>query len=183
MNWKHITAVILTVFLAVGMTIAQPPAGRPGMGRGQRGLLQQKPGLPPGPGFHEGCFGLNLTDEQQVKIQQLRLEQQREMIKIKSEVSNLRDKLKLAVTADKFDAKAVNDMTGKLAKVQQQRMMMKAKHLRKVRDILTDEQRVKFDQKVLSGRFGFGHGGCSGMCGPKGDRPHRGRRPCGPGMW
>lgn len=158
MNWKHITIAVLALFLVAGPAIAQPQAGHLGMGPGSGGWMSDQPGPPPGADFHKGCMGLNLTDEQQSQIQVLRLEHQRKMVELKSETGNLRDKLKLAVTDDKFSEKAVSDITGKIAKAQQQRMEMKAKHLRKVRDILTDEQKVKFDQKVLAGHIGFGHG-------------------------
>ena len=180
MNRKNITIVVLTLFLMAGLVIAQPQAGRPGMGPGHGGWMSDQPG-PPGAGFHKGCMGLNLTDEQQTQIQALRLEHQRKMVELKSETGNLRDKLKLIITDDKFSEKAVSELTGKLAKAQQQRMVMKAKHLRKVRDLLTDEQKVMFDQKVLAGHIGFGHGEGFGMKGQKqqGFR-HKGPR-CGPG--
>ncbi len=182
MNWKHITIAVLTLSLVAGLAMAQPQAGRPGMGPGHGGWMSNQPGPPPEAGFHKGCMGLNLTDEQQKEIQALRLAHQRKMVELKSETGNLRDKLKLVITDDKFNEKAVSDITGKLAKAQQQRMEMKAKHLRKVRDLLTDEQKVKFDQKVLAGDICFGHGDGFGMKGARHPGFHHERPRRGPGL-
>ena len=172
MNWKHFTIALAVTFLLAGTAIAQPG---PGMGMGKRPGNQQGDIVPP-MGQMQGCIkGLNLDDDQKAKIEKLRLEHQKEMLALRTETAGLRDKLKLLITADKFDQKAVNDLSDKIAKTHEKRANMMAKHLRSVRDILNDEQKVKFDQHVISGKMGFhGPGFDQGMM--QHGKFHRGHR-------
>ena len=173
MNWKHITSIIIAVLFLAGSAIAQPPAQA---GQGKGFMRGPGPNAPMGPHMAL-CKGLNLTDEQQIQIQNLKLKHQRAMVELQTDVASLRGKLKLLITDDSFKEKEVNGIVDKLAKAHQKQMQMKVKHLREVRDILTDEQKVRFDQKILSGRLGFGHGPGHGM-GPgmeRGPMGHRGR--------
>ena len=154
MNWKHFTIALAATFLLAGVAIAQPGPGIQGMGKGP-GWWADEPGGPP-MGRMQGCMkGMNLDDDQKGKIEKLRLAHQKEMLALKTETSGLRDKMKLLVIADKFDQKAVDDLAGKIAKAHEKRVSLMVKHLRKVRDILNDEQKVKFDQHVISGEMGF----------------------------
>ena len=170
MNWKHITSIIIAVLFLAGSAIAQPPA-QAEQGKGPM-WGHHPPDAPMGPHMAL-CKGLNLTDEQQIQIQNLKLKHQRAMVELQTDVASLRGKLKLLITDDSFKEKEVNGIVDKLAKAHQKRIQMKVKHLREVRDILTDDQKVRFDQKILSGHLGFGHGPGHGM-GP-GPMGHRGR--------
>jgi len=179
MNWKHLTLILALSLLLAGAVVAQPGTGAPGMGRGgpvwmnddddddNRHLMFMQ----------KGCMmGMNLSDDQQQKIEKLRLDHQKSMLEIRSEMHQFRTKMKLLITADKFDQKAVDELAGKIAKAHEKLTGMMAKHLRGVRDILTDEQKVKFDQKIISGKMGFqGQGPHPGMKGRPGmgERKHK----------
>lgn len=171
MKWKHLTITLLAVLLIVGATIAQPPGQGFGRGQGERdGMGPMQKG---GSGM---CMrSLNLSDDQQATLQKMRLEQQRKMVGLKTEVADLKGKLKLILTNDKFDKKEADRIISEMAKFHQTKMDMHIQHLRKVRDILNDKQKVIFDQKVLSGQMDIFHRG--------GHKPgmHPGMGQCKPG--
>ncbi|MDP8239715.1 MAG: Spy/CpxP family protein refolding chaperone [Candidatus Hatepunaea meridiana] len=167
MNRKHIAAIVLTVLLTAGFALAQQ-AGPGPRGMGQGWQMDKPSGPPMGP--RGDCMPMmNLTDEQRSNIQKLRLEHQRSMVEMKSETANYHSKLKLLIAGDKYSEKAVKDLAGKIGDAKKKHIQLKADHLRKVRNLLDDDQKIRFDQKVLSGGFDFGghpgpgHGMKSGM--------------------
>ena len=168
MNWKHITAVLVVILFTVGLASAQP-SGMPGHGKGQRECCPKMMG--PGQCDMPGMFGLKLTDEQRKQVQNLKLENQRAMLEMKSDMSELHNNLKLAVTDNKFKQGDVDKIAGKLGSTHEKKIQMKIKFIRSMRDILTDEQRVIFDQKILAKGIDFGHGMKKGP----GMRGHGGR--------
>ena len=155
MNWKHITAIIVVILFTVGLASAQP-FGTPGQVKGQR---ERGPGqMGPYQGDMLGMFGLKLTDEQNKQVQNLKLEHQRAMLVMKSDMSEQHNKLKLAVTDNKFNQSDVDKIAGNFGNAHEKKIQMKVKFLRAMRDILTDDQRVIFDQKILARGIGLGHG-------------------------
>ncbi|NQT34331.1 periplasmic heavy metal sensor [bacterium] len=168
MNWKHITAVVVVILFTVGLASAKP-FGPPGQGKGKPGWGHGQMG--PGQCDMPGMFGLKLTDEQNKQVQNLKLEHQRAMLVMKSDMSEQHNKLKLAVTDKKFNQGDVDKIAGNLGNAHEKKIQMKVKFLRAMRDILTDDQRVIFDQKILAMGIGLGHGMKKGP----GMRGHGGR--------
>ncbi|MDP8228326.1 MAG: Spy/CpxP family protein refolding chaperone [Candidatus Electryoneaceae bacterium] len=114
---------------------------------------------------------MNVTDEQKTQLAQLRLDQQRTMIEVGNEIKNNRTKLRLMTVSDDFSQRDADRIIDKITDLNKQQMKTKTAHVRAVRAILTPEQRVIFDQHVLSGRFGQpGKGPHPGMMGPRGGR-------------
>jgi len=99
---------------------------------------------------------LNLTDEQQSQMQEMMLKLQKELIPLRSQLQQLKGELKLAMTADKFNKAKVEKLVKDMEKIRSQIHLNKLLHKRKVRDMLTPEQQVKFDIHLLSGK---GHHG------------------------
>lgn len=124
--------------------------------------------------FMPGMCGIEFTDEQQAKLDKLRLDGQKVRLERRAQMVDLQAKLKLAMTADKYSQKDIDDIAAKMGKFHQEAVLMRAKHLKEVRDMLTPEQRIKFDQHILSGPMGKGF---PGRCG---DMPGKGKGPgCG----
>ncbi len=123
-------------------------------------------------GMMKGMAALQLTDEQKQKMMDLHLALQKEMVPLKAKLATLRADLGLLMTADKPDLKKIEAKQNQIGQVQTQMRMAFIRHQLKVREMLTPEQRKKFDSLILSGRHGmrhfFGRGG-------------RGKGP-GPGM-
>lgn len=155
-----LTALIAT-FLISGAAFSQPPEDMmPGMhrGHGMKGMMGNCCGMGQGPGFGPmmgmggpgQVMGMNLTEDQQKKIAELKRDHQRKMIEIASEEAGLHGKVKLMITADRFKQSDADDLTEKITRFQRDRMTAHIQHMRTVRDLLTPEQRVKFDQNVMS---------------------------------
>jgi len=149
-------------------------------------VLMAQPGRGPrnGQGPNRGPWmdqALDLTEEQQAKMEDLRLQHQKEIIPLQSQIESLRSELHLAMTADKFDKSKVEKIVNDMQKVRTQMQMSRVLHQQTVRELLTPEQRKKFDLHILSRkgpRGGRGFGAGQGMCPNCG--MGRGRGPGGP---
>jgi len=160
---KRITTVMLLLTLFLAMAVAQEDqskAKQPNQqmrGMGGMGMMmhrqQGEPGAPMGLGA--------LTPEQQTKMQDLRLAHQKEMLPLHTQLQKLQGDLKLEITADKVNESKVKSMQGEISKLSADLAGKRFAHMRAVRDILTAEQKKKFDERVLSG----------GMMGPGGRGP------------
>ncbi len=92
---------------------------------------------------------LELTDEQESQILELRLDHQKEMMTLRDERHGLRTEMKLLLTEDNPSSSKVSDLAGKVGDVAKKTALEKADHRMKIRNILTDEQKVKFDLMAL----------------------------------
>jgi Spy/CpxP family protein refolding chaperone len=144
---KHQTILFsfLSVLLLTAVVLAQP-------GRGQRSGQ--------GPWMDRV---LNLSEEQEAKIETLRLQHQKEMIPLRSKLESLQADLHLAMTAEKFDKSKTEKIVGEMQKVRTEMQMGRVMHQQAVRELLTPEQRQTFDLHLLSrkgqrGKGGFGPG-------------------------
>ena len=91
---------ILIVLLIVGVPLAA--LSNPGEGR-EHGRMMK---------------GLDLTDEQQAQVQQLRLEHQKEMMTLNDEMHSLRTQMKLLTTEDKPSTSEIETLAGKIGTAQ-----------------------------------------------------------------
>ncbi len=95
---------------------------------------------------------LDLSEEQQSKISEMQLQLQRDITPLKAEIHKLRGDLNLVLTAEKFDAGTLEKLNGEILKLQGEIKLKQLMHQRAVRDLLTDEQKKKFDLHILSGK-------------------------------
>ena len=148
--------IVLLAFAIAAMAQPQPaptPAGAPGK-------------------FMMGQM-LNLTPEQQEQIAALRLELQKKNLPLRSKLNNYRAEIKLLVVSDNYSRSKVESLISKINDVRKQLMLNRIEFQRKVRNLLTPEQRTRFDARILSGK---------GMHGKPG-RPGPGmKKGCAPGM-
>lgn len=140
------------------------------------GLLAQPEGPPPRPKL-PGRHIPDLTDEQRAQLLDMRLELQRQMLPLKSKLPALRGELKMEITAEKFNEGNVEKIVEQIQKVQAQMRMKEILHHRAVREILTPEQRKKFDLQLLL-KMGAGKPGLPGPLprAPKAPPPPKVRR-------
>jgi len=142
-----ITTGLIIVSLLLTIGLAQKP--RWGKAKWQRaGMLAKLP---------------DLTEEQQNKIEELRLNFQKEMSPERIKVSKLRLELKELLIADKPDLGKINSQ---LEDINKQRLKMekaRIKHRLEVRELLTEKQRLIFDQyRPGANDFGWRRGGRPG---------------------
>ncbi len=116
-----------------------------------------------GPGIEDDHYDLNLTREQMEKIDKLELELERELSplisKLRSNYMEL-DELEAQGSYDPIKIKKILDMTNKL---EDDIGNKEISHEKKIRDLLTPEQRIIFDSYYgyglnPNGRGGFGRG-------------------------
>jgi len=176
---KRITtiALLLTLFLASTLTAQdeQAKAKQPNpqmRGMGGMGMMMHRQQGQPGAAMGLGA----LTAEQQGKMQDLRLAHQKEMLPLHTQLQKLQADLKLEITADKVNESKLKSMQGEISKLTSDLAGKRFAHMRTVRDILTPEQKKKFDERILSGgMMGAGKGmGKRGMMGPRGMKGHGG---------
>jgi Spy/CpxP family protein refolding chaperone len=116
--------------LSVGMLIAGPKRG----GDNPRQMARM----------------LELTESQESQIMDLRLALHKEILPLRTELSNLRSQLKLEITAEDFNENKVSKLASQIADLQKQIRMKRILHQRAVRNLLTEEQKKKFDLHVIS---------------------------------
>jgi protein CpxP len=145
---KPAMITMILVLAIASQAMAQPGQRRMGDGEAPRMMMQHRMG--------EGMMAnrLGLTDEQQKRVGELRLNLQREILPLSAELQRMRTILKLEITADKYDAAKVKSLQSDIAKVMNEIGTKRIGHQRAVRELLTPEQRTKFDQHILSGPEG-----------------------------
>ncbi len=183
MKGKTIATIAAVLLLTVTFAHGQPPqspCGPFGSGPHGRGMgpgMQMKGGDDDnffGRGM--GCLaGMELTEKQQDQIAKMRLNHHRAMIEMHNDIAGIQGKIKLLITDDNFSTSTLDDLAGKLGKFKTKMIQMRVNHMREIRDLLTAEQKIAFDQMVLS-KPGMGAGHGSGKMGCKGGSPHRGMR-------
>ena len=102
-------------------------------------------------------------------------------IKIRNEIRENNAHRRTLRTADKADMKAINASVDNATELKNKQMKLKESHIQDVRNILTDEQKVKFDtfKSRDNGRgFGRGDGNCDRF-GKRDNRDNRGNRDFG----
>ena len=114
---------------------------------------------------HSGGWKASLTDEQNTKISKLKLDYKKEKYPLKAKMKQAKIELALLMTSDKPSQKAINKKIDQLVKLKKEKLLLKANHQIAVRKILNDEQRVKFDMKILKKAY---HGNKRGGYSPHG---------------
>ena len=113
----------------------------------------------PGPGKHLQLV-LDLNDDQMAKIEEFRLQQQKEAIPLRAEAEKLQAEIQLVMVADKFDQGKLENLVKASEKVHSQLRLSHLLHQQKVRSLLTDEQKTRYDNMMLARGKGQreGHG-------------------------
>lgn len=137
------TAIFIFTILLVGTTSTFAQRGRNFSGNEQTyGRMEYCERIP------------DLTEDQQQKIEALRVVHLKEMTGFRNQMDELRARKRTLMSSD-ADLKEVNTVIDQMTELQNKKMKQSAKHRQDVRNILTDEQKVYFDSMPRKGR---GHG-------------------------
>jgi len=136
-------------------------------------FAQQAPMRDPG---LMGLYNLQLSNKQRTQIDKLRLEFEKEISPLRDKVRSLENAYRLMIVDEKVSTTQLKSQLQEISAKKQQLALKRALQQRKIRSLLTDEQKVKFDQRIISGpkphrMHGF-HKGRRGML-PKGMGPMR----------
>lgn len=88
---------------------------------------------------------LDLSSEQAEKIESIHLNGQKEMLPMRNKLREMHARLQSLSTADDYDAKAVNGLIRDMADQQAEIMILQHRHRQQIRELLNEEQRIKFD--------------------------------------
>lgn len=154
---------MLAIIIALATTTSLAQHGRGGQGK----ACGQKAGH--GQGQGKGCVYHNipdLTDEQKLEIDKIKLEQKKEALEVHAEMDVKRAKLKTLLIADNPDKAEIDALIDEMNVTRTAMQKKHAETVIKIRKILTEEQRVHFDNHLLSRAMGHGCGikGCMGFC-------------------
>ena len=161
-----ITTLLIVAILTISSANALAQRGRGMKGMSMPGERMQR--------FQQACTQMipDLTEEQKTQIQELRVEQMKQMTTFRNQLMEKRARLRTLETQDKPDMNAINSVIEDMGEIRTNMQKNRAEHRQEVREILTDEQRVFYDNRMMhrrgkfSGRRGGaypGHGMRPGM--------------------
>ena len=130
--------LILSAFILILASVSfaqQPPMGP----RGDRGPMMQNKNF------------LQLSEQQQKQIDKLRLDFRKEISPMQDKARSLNNAYRLMIVDEKISKDQLKKQLEKISTVRQELALKRALHQRQVRELLTDEQKVKFDQRIISG--------------------------------
>jgi Spy/CpxP family protein refolding chaperone len=97
---------------------------------------------------------LDLTEEQEAKIQDLELKLEKEMIPLRSQIPTIEANLKQELVADQFNQAKVKSLIDQKAKILSEIELKQLLIQRAIRDLLTPEQQKQFDLHALKEGLG-----------------------------
>ncbi len=103
------------------------------------------------------CFIPNLTEDQQTQIETLRLEYMKQCNQYQAEIAEMQATKHKLMIADKPDQKSINALIDKISSKQAEMHKATVAHQIAVRNLLTDEQKVVFDNRPMN-RKNYGKG-------------------------
>ncbi len=162
-----IIATVVGILVLVGTTAAFACPG----GKGHHG----KRGHGKGGGMHGLMEKLDLTDAQKAEMEKLHTEMKEDVEPLRERMKELKQQMHQLWENDPVDEEALITLEREMATMKLQMSELRIQMKVDMMDILTPEQRAKFQElkKEFKGKHGKrGKGkGCSGECG--GDCPHR----------
>lgn len=106
------------------------------------------------PGHKGACIHAELPDlseEQQVKIKELKTAHMKAMLEHKNELNEKNARLKTLQTAENVEMNKINKVIEEIGSIKTEMAKKKAAHHQEIRKLLTEEQRVHFDAKTMKG--------------------------------
>lgn len=134
-----------------------------GHGDGGRAMMAGNGGAMKGGGMGGGLYGADwestLTDEQQARLDELKVRQKKMMMPMKARARAIRADLVTMALADGPDERTLSSKVDEMLSLRRQMMMAKFRHIMARREVLTPEQRRSFDVHVIKkmSKKGGGH--------------------------
>lgn len=122
----------------------------------------------PGNGRMSAHLSLDLTSEQEEAMKTLRTEQYNAMKPLRNQMLELKARENTLMSEESVDLKAVNKNIDEQTDLMNQMRKIQASHKVEVKKILTDEQQMLLEQRIMQGRNSWKNGngkGCGyGQC-------------------
>jgi len=102
----------------------------------------------------------DLTEQQKSQIQELRVDQMKQMTSFRNQLMEKRARLRTLETQDAPDMNAINSAIEEMGSIRINMQKARAEHRQEVREILTEEQKAFYDARLMHRRGKFsGHRG------------------------
>lgn len=98
-----------------------------------------------GPNFERMMTRLNLTEQQRTQIEEIHLNGQKGMIPLRNNLQEKNAQLRTLKMSEEYDEAAVNTLIEEIGELRTAMMAMRTGHQQQIRNILNEEQRIKFD--------------------------------------
>ena len=160
LRMKKVAVIALVALMFTGTNLYAQRGRNGGQGKGmgynQSGTCQMIP---------------DLTEDQQTKINALRVSHLKVMNNYRNQMDELRARKHTLMASDNADMKAINAVIDQMSDLQNKMMKEGAKHQQDVRSLLTEEQKVYFDSRPMRGpgngggmrHDGYGRGAGQGI--------------------
>ncbi|MEN8202197.1 MAG: Spy/CpxP family protein refolding chaperone [Bacteroidota bacterium] len=168
-NWiKTAGLIILATLLATGLNAQSPRQG--GRGSGPYGQGNER---------MAGYYALDLTEDQQEAMLSLRTENYKTMKPLRNKMNELKARERTLVSEETVDMKAVHKIIDEQTELMNKMRKIQLDHRLEVREILSDEQIMKLDQRrnFSKNRRNKGNGPFQGQGVQRGQRGQRNARP------
>lgn len=145
---KHIIKVFVLSALLIGLTVDVSAQQRNNIQDKAKGNCQgQMMDRTDRQGSHQQRMItlLNLSDEQKAKVQEIHLNGQKGMIILRNKIQEKNAQLRTLRMSDDYDEAAVNALIQEIGEFRTAMMTMRTAHQQQIRDLLNDDQRLKFD--------------------------------------
>ncbi len=146
MKLKSINTLLIIALLSVP-ALAQPQGYGPHQGNSPSQGGHMSPSMSQGERNLEAVMAqkLGLSNEQKDQMKAIKLNKQKEMLPLKNTLGEKEAKLKTLQTASSADMKAINTQLDEIGALKVKMAKIKASGHQEVRKLLTDDQRVMFD--------------------------------------
>lgn len=94
---------------------------------------------------HSDRWELDLTEDQKAQMEKIRLESRKSLLPLRNEIGEINAKMRTLTTAEDADLKKINSLIDQKTSVMAKMMKVRAEAHQQLREILSDDQRVKFD--------------------------------------
>lgn len=99
----------------------------------------------------DGCRYLNLTEGQQQKIDDLRVQHQKKMLEYRNKMAENRAGYRSLMSSYPSNIEDIDKNIDEQTHLKNQMMKERAKHIQSIRGLLTEDQRVQFDMRKSRG--------------------------------
>jgi|GEM_PF-4955846 hypothetical protein len=99
---------------------------------------------------HRALMGIDLTDSQEKSLEKIKREHNVTMTELRSDIAGIHAKGKLLIVNDKVKDSEIKDFAAKISHFSEKMAYKRISHARVVRNLLTEDQRLEFDNNILS---------------------------------
>lgn len=124
---------------------AQQRLNNPDRLRGDRQSQMQKMHSNQGNQHQQMMNMLDLNEEQSEQIETIHLNGQKSMLPLRNTLREKNARLRTLTTSESYDEKAVNEVIEEISEIRAAMLTMRTSHRRQIRELLTEEQHIKFD--------------------------------------